>query len=211
MSEADFRGAESKLFYKKWLEYPALHKVRIQKKYRIKELDFHFRKQRTIYEARLLAKAKDAGVRVPIIYEIDIKNTTIVMEYIKGEILRTLLPKLDNKYQDDYCKQIGINIGKLHYKNIIHGDLTTSNMIKLEEENQIAFIDFGLGYISDRIEDFGIDMYLLERAFQNTHPNLFQKAWKAVIEGYKTTSPHSEVIESKILEIASRGRYSERV
>ena len=93
----DLRGAESKLFFKKWFNLQALHKVRFPKSYRIKELDFQFRKSRTIHEAKLLAKAKEAGVRTPIIFEIDISNTTLVLEYIEGEILKTLLPKISEK------------------------------------------------------------------------------------------------------------------
>ena len=211
MVKEDFRGAESKLFQKKWFDYPALYKVRFPKSYRIKELDFQFRKTRTIHEARLLVKAKEAGVRTPIIYEIDIHNTTLVLEYLGGEILKTLLPKVSKKKMQEICEQLGEDVGKLHNAGIIHGDLTTSNIIKIPAEIQLAFIDFGLGYISDRIEDVGIDMFLLERAFRNTHSTIFDNAWKSVIKGYKKTSIFGKDIESKLLEITSRGRYSERI
>ncbi|MCK5045058.1 MAG: Kae1-associated serine/threonine protein kinase [Candidatus Heimdallarchaeota archaeon] len=207
----DLRGAESKLFLKKWFNIPALHKVRFPKSYRIKELDFQFRKSRTIHEAKLLAKAKEAGVRTPIIFEIDISNTTLVLEYIDGEILKTLLPKISKKEIQEICEQLGEDIGKLHNARIIHGDLTTSNIIKSPNEKQLAFVDFGLGYISDRLEDFGIDLFLLERAFRNTHSAIFVDAWKIVIKGYKKTSVNSKDIENKLLEISSRGRYSERM
>ncbi|MHA1123828.1 MAG: KEOPS complex kinase/ATPase Bud32 [Candidatus Heimdallarchaeota archaeon] len=207
----DLRGAESKLFFKKWFNLQALHKVRFPKSYRIKELDFQFRKSRTIHEAKLLAKAKEAGVRTPIIFEIDISNTTLVLEYIKGEILKTLLPKISEKEIQEICEQLGEDIGRLHRAGIIHGDLTTSNIIKNPNEKQLAFVDFGLGYISDRLEDFGIDLFLLERAFRNTHSAIFVVAWKMIIKGYKKTSSNSEDIENKLLEISSRGRYSERM
>jgi len=207
----DFRGAESKLYLEDWLDLPAIFKVRIPKTYRIKELDFQFRKQRTIHEARLLSKAKDVGVRVPIIYEIDIQNTTLVLEYLEGEILKTLLPKLDEETCFDISEKIGYYIGLLHKNGIIHGDLTTSNIISLKNQNQIAFIDFGLGYISDRLEDIGIDIYLLERAIKSTHNELFDVMWEAILMGYKQESPFGNVIESKIEEIISRGRYSDRV
>lgn len=207
----DLRGAESKLFLKKWFDLPALHKVRFPKSYRIKELDFQFRKSRTIHEAKLLAKAKEAGVRTPIIFEIDILNTTLVLEFIDGEILKTLLPKVSKKAILEICEQLGEDIGKLHNAGIIHGDLTTSNIIKSPDEKQLAFVDFGLGYISDRLEDFGIDLFLLERAFRNTHSVIFVDAWKMVIKGYKRTSTNSKDIENKLLEISSRGRYSERM
>ncbi|MFW9922999.1 MAG: KEOPS complex kinase/ATPase Bud32 [Candidatus Thorarchaeota archaeon] len=210
MSEEKFRGAESKLFVGKWLDKPAIYKKRLPKKYRIPELDFYFRKQRTIHEGRLLSKAKIAGVRTPFIYDIDIDNTTLTMELIDGEILKYALPKMDFIQQKDICKKIGVEIGKLHKAGIIHGDLTTSNIIFLANQ-EIVFIDFGLGFISDRIEDIGIDLYLLERAFISTHPDIFENLWEAIIEGYKLTSPFGEDIDNKIKEISSRGRYSERM
>ncbi|NHJ86807.1 MAG: Kae1-associated serine/threonine protein kinase [Asgard group archaeon] len=206
----DFRGAESKLFLKDWFGSPALYKTRLPKKYRIKELDNYFRTQRTNHEARLLARAKEAGVRVPIIYEIDMGNTTIVMEYINGEILKTLIPKLSKNNQIDICRKIGKNIAYLHLANIVHGDLTTSNILRTNN-NKLAFIDFGLGYISNREEDFGIDMYLLERAFQSTHIEIFNDGWKAILNGYKEISPIGELIEQKVIEISTRGRYSDRI
>ncbi|MHA1188504.1 MAG: hypothetical protein ACTSSK_16895, partial [Candidatus Heimdallarchaeota archaeon] len=76
---------------------------------------------------------------------------------------------------------------------------------------QIIFVDFGLGYISERIEDFGIDLYLLERAMQSTHADIYQDVWMNILKGYKETSPAKNEIEEKLKEIASRGRYSERV
>lgn len=209
MSEEKFRGAESKLFVDKWLDRIAIFKRRLPKDYRIPELDFYFRKQRTTHEARLLSKAKIAGVRTPFIYEIDVDNTTITMELIEGEILKTALPKMNYLEQKEICKIIGKDIGKLHKAGIIHGDLTTSNMILAKHE--IIFIDFGLGFISDRIEDVGIDLYLLERALASTHPDIFENLWETIIEGYKITSPFGEDINNKVKEISSRGRYSERM
>jgi TP53 regulating kinase-like protein len=158
-----------------------------------------------------LAKAKDAGIRTPIIYEIDIPNTTLVLEYLNGEILKTLLPKASKKEMREICEQLGEEIGKLHNAGIIHGDLTTSNIIKIKKSKQLAFIDFGLGYSSDKIEDVGIDLFLLERAFRNTHSTIFAEAWKLVMRGYKNVSAYAKEIESKLLEITSRGRYSERM
>ena len=211
MVEADFRGAESKLFRGNWLGTPVIFKKRLPKSYRIKELDFYFRKQRTMFEARLLTKSKEAGVRVPLIYEIDLLNTILVLEYIEGNILKLLLPRLSKNERKRLCLQIGRNIGLLHKNGIIHGDLTTSNMILSSQTKQLVFIDFGLGYISDKIEDVGIDMYLLERAMHNTHADFFDEIWGVIIQGYKETSPFGNEIERKILEISSRGRYSERV
>ncbi|MHA1355132.1 MAG: KEOPS complex kinase/ATPase Bud32, partial [Candidatus Heimdallarchaeota archaeon] len=202
--------AESKLFQKDWLGLPAIYKIRQPKTYRIKELDFSFRKYRTIHEARLLARAKKSGVRTPFIYEVDVENTTLVLEFITGKIMKELLPLLDKKKLQTICILIGRNVGLLHKNGVIHGDLTTSNIIQSIDE-QIIFVDFGLGYISERIEDFGIDLYLLERAMQSTHADIYQDVWMNILKGYKETSPAKNEIEEKLKEIASRGRYSERV
>ena len=207
----DFRGAESKLYKEQWLGKAAVVKKRFPKEYRIKELDFYFRKQRTIHEARLLSRAKSAGVKTPFIYEIDIPNTLIIMEAIQGEILKIALGKLSSIKQKEVCFEMGRNVGKLHANRIIHGDLTTSNVLLTNEKGNLVFVDFGLGQISDRLEDFGIDLYLLERAFISTHPNLFDSLWKEVLKGYKEASPYGKNIEEKLSEIASRGRYSDRV
>jgi len=208
---ADFRGAESKLFKKAWFNLPAVFKVRIPKAYRIKELDDYFRKQRTIHEARLLIKAKAAGVRVPIIYEIDLQNATLILEFINGEILKTALPKMTMEERKRTCHQLGEDIGRLHAKGIIHGDLTTSNIIKIDTKKQIGFIDFGLGFFSDKEEDFGVDFYLFKKAMENTHAEFFAEAWPEIVDGYKKTAPFGKTIEKKMKEIASRGRYSERI
>ena len=208
--QENFRGAESKLFIQKWLDFPVVAKKRVPKEYRVPELDFSFRKQRTIHEARLISRAKKAGVLTPIIYEIDISNTTLIMELIEGIILKKILPNMAQIEQKKISFDIGYKVGLLHREGIVHGDLTTSNII-LNKRNELVFVDFGLGFITDRIEDFGIDVYLLERAFISTHTELFEILWEKIIEGYKESSPYGNEIEEKILEIASRGRYSERV
>jgi Kae1-associated kinase Bud32 len=209
--QEDFRGAESKIFIQDWLGIPAIYKKRLPKTYRIAELDFSFRKQRTIYEARILTKAKEGGVRTPVIYEIDLVNTTIVMEYIEGAILKRLLSESTVTRRQKLCLNLGAAIGKLHKNSIVHGDLTTSNVIIPRTSNSLVLIDFGLGYFSDKLEDFGIDLYLLERAIRSTHNTIFSECWQAILQGYSTTSPFAKEMKKKMREISSRGRYAERL
>ena len=133
------------------------------------------------------------------------------MEFIEGDSLKKMFGTVDQTMRNKLCRAIGRNVGKLHAASIIHGDLTTSNIIYSIKDKSIIFIDFGLGFISDRLEDFGIDIYLLERAFISTHEEIYDECWKVIIEGYKETSPCCEEIEEKIKEIESRGRYSERM
>ncbi len=59
----------------------------------------------------------------------------------------------------------------MHEAGVVHGDLTTSNiMIKNDENHSIVFIDFGLASTQPNIEDKAVDLYVLERAFISTHP-----------------------------------------
>ena len=62
---------------------------------------------------------------------------------------------------------IGESVARIHQKDIIHGDLTTSNMIFKNEK--VFFIDFGLGYISRKIEDKAVDIHLLKQALEAKH------------------------------------------
>jgi len=105
-------------------------KDRIVKKYRIPELDFKLRKQRTKKEISLLEKAKKI---IPVPKIIKSSDFRIEMELINGEKLSGALDNLKNA--SAVCRKIGQNIAKLHDANIIHGDLTTSNMIYVKLNN----------------------------------------------------------------------------
>eukprot|EP01117_Protostelium_nocturnum_P015860 TRINITY_DN6187_c0_g1_i3.p1 TRINITY_DN6187_c0_g1~~TRINITY_DN6187_c0_g1_i3.p1 ORF type:complete len:113 (-),score=45.05 TRINITY_DN6187_c0_g1_i3:177-515(-) len=89
---------------------------------------------------------------------------------------------------------------------MIHGDLTTSNIIIQEGTGKLVLIDFGLGSVSSLAEDKAVDLYVLERAFISTHPNtehLFQR----ILDSYKNTSKKAgEVVLKKLDEVQQRGR-----
>ncbi|KAF8556696.1 hypothetical protein OG21DRAFT_578403 [Imleria badia] len=68
-------------------------------------------------------------------------------------------------------EKIGVEIAKLHLIDVIHGDLTTSNMLLRSSNNDLVLIDFGLAYQSTLVEDKAVDLYVLERAFTSTHPD----------------------------------------
>ena len=133
-------------------------KERIKKGYRIREIDERLRGSRTRLESRLIRQAAEVGVKTPRI--INVKKYTIEMEYIDGEQVKNVLSKQSSRKDiyKDICSKIGEAIAKLHENNIIHGDLTTSNMIL--KEGQIYFIDFGLGFHSARVEDKATDLRL---------------------------------------------------
>ena len=104
--------------------------------------------------------------------------------------------------------EIGRIIGKLHANGIIHGDLTTSNMIL--EDNQIYFIDFSLGEMSKKIEDQGIDINLLFEALKSTHFKILKSCWSNIVKGYKQEYNESKKVLEKVEEIEKRGRYMDR-
>jgi len=126
------QGAEAKII----LSDNKIIKNRISKSYRLKELDEKIRKQRTKSEKKLLEKACkiiDAPNPFPL-KEFD----KIEMPFILGEKLSEHLDSFSLKKQEQICRQIGENIAKLHDAEIIHGDLTTSNMIFVEEPEKNA-------------------------------------------------------------------------
>ncbi|MEM1513814.1 MAG: KEOPS complex kinase/ATPase Bud32 [Candidatus Thermoplasmatota archaeon] len=201
------RGAEAEIYLTEWRNRKAIIKRRIAKKYRIREIDNELREKRTKKEAIMLASARSAGVSVPIIYDLRIEEKEIVMQYIEGERLKD---KLDSKKKDEQmeiCRKIGQSISRLHSEGIIHGDITTSNLIL--SDNKIYFIDFGLSSRSEEIEDMGVDLHLLMEAFKSAHKNKNLFLW--VREAYiKSFNRGKEVIE-KVKEIERRGRYMGRV
>jgi len=121
------QGAEAIILQEKSL----IKKQRIPKSYRIPELDNKIRKARTKIEAKLLEKASKL-IPVPKVIKVDDATKEIVMEHIDGKKLSQYLDKFSEKEQIKICKQIGNNVAKLHDAEIIHGDLTTSNMILVE-------------------------------------------------------------------------------
>ena len=110
-------------------------KNRIKKSYRISELDEKIRKLRTRSEAKILEKAANI-IPVPKIISSDEKSKKIVMEFIDGEKLSEHLNNFSLEKQREICRKVGENIAKIHDKNIIHGDLTTSNMIYVRDSKK---------------------------------------------------------------------------
>jgi len=183
-------------------------KERIKKGYRIREIDEKLRTERTSLEASLLSQARRVGVNTPKIVEVDKKKFRIVMEFIDGKRIKELLKESDKKTVEKICREIGRSVGKLHSANMIHGDLTTSNMIL--KDGKIYFIDFGLGNFSRKIEDQGVDMNLLYEALKSTHIKILELCWKNIVNGYKEEYVKAEQVLIRVREIEKRGRYMDR-
>lgn len=202
------KGAEASLFLEDWHGKKVIMKKRLPKNYRLSKLDEQIRTYRTIHEPQLIHRAKEAGVPTPTVFMIDKKNSTITMEFVEGKQVKQILNNLRQEERLRLCQYIGELIGRLHNHGIIHGDLTTSNMI-LTPYKKVVLVDFGLGEYSAELETRGVDLHLMQRAFQSTHYRYARKCFNAVMEGYQRTvgkEKAKDVLE-KIKEIEKRGRY----
>jgi len=202
------KGAEASLYLADWHGRKVIMKKRLPKKYRPSKLDEQIRTYRTVHEPQLMHEAKKAGVPTPTIFLVDTKNATIIMEFIEGDQIKKLLGEVVKSERQNLCVKIGELIGRLHEHGIIHGDLTTSNMI-LNSEGKIFFVDFGLGEKTKELEIRGVDLHLMKRALQSTHFLFTEECFNAVIKGYSKVLSDAVVknVLDKIREIERRGRY----
>jgi TP53 regulating kinase-like protein len=202
------KGAEASLYLADWHEKKVVIKARLPKKYRPAELDEKIRGYRTAHEPQLMHEAKKAGVPTPTIFLVDMKNAAITMEFVEGKQVKQLLGKISKKERQELCVKIGELIGKMHKHGLIHGDLTTSNMI-LGVEGKIFLVDFGLGEKNAELEARGVDLHLMKRALQSTHYQFAEECFEAVLKGYAAVLGAEEAgkVLEKIREIERRGRY----
>ena len=195
------KGAEANLY----LEGNRLIKHRIKKEYRIEEIDTKLRKSRTQREAKLLKNSRRKGIPVPRVYKVDLDEKKIVMEFIDGKLIKDLIPSLSDGEIERIAEKIGGTIAKLHGVNIIHNDLTTSNMIL--KNGKIFLIDFGLGVTSTRIEDKAMDLVVLKKSLSAAHIDKFDLIWDSLLDGYKDIREYEKILE-RIAIIEKRARYT---
>jgi Kae1-associated kinase Bud32 len=193
------QGAEAVIL----LDNNEIIKKRKKKSYRIPEIDDRIRRQRTRSEAKLLAKASKL-ISIPEIIKVDQETKKIVMEFIDGKKLSDSLDKFPLKKQKGICRLIGESIAKLHDADIIHGDLTTSNMIL--KNDKIYFIDFGLGFVSHKFEDKAVDIHLLKQALEAKHFKNWGILFKEVLKTY-SNSKDSKIVLERLKAVEKRGRY----
>jgi len=202
------KGAEANLYLEDWYGRRVIMKRRLSKAYRLSELDRVIRAQRTLREPQLLHRAKEAGVPTPTIFLVDVVDCNIIMEYVEGKQVKQILNDLLPSERLGLCRRIGVLIGRLHEAGIIHGDLTTSNMI-LTGAGKVFFVDFGLGEFSSELEVRGVDLHLMKRALQSTHFRYAKECFEAVTEGYAEVvgEENANAVLEKVNEIERRGRY----
>ncbi len=194
------RGAEAVIYFDFHEGKKIAVKERVKKSYRIPSLDISLRKIRTKKEANLLIKARRAGISVPEI--LSTSDLSLKMEYIEGRPLKDILSKAN---AEDMGRQTGAEVAKMHAVNIIHGDLTSSNIIW---KRRVHLIDFGLAKASPRIEDKASDIFVFYETMNASQPSLFHSLWKGFLEGYK--NEQKDAIMRQLAKIEMRRRYRQQ-
>lgn len=209
------QGSEAKLYNSIFFGKKVIVKERFSKKYRHEVLDEFLTKERIRSEARSLQRCRILGIRTPFVYFVDTIGSRIYMEQIENsKSLKDYICSLeydkrseDIEYLRPIAKKVGKTVAAMHAGNIIHGDLTTSNMLLIEplEQSEVILIDFGLSYIESSVEDKGVDLYVLERAYQSTHSESVH-FFEVFIQEYSKHYPQSSEIIKKLNEVRLRGR-----
>ncbi len=202
------RGAEADLLRGKWCGLDAVFKVRRPFAYRLKVLDDAIRRQRTAHEAQMVHEAKRAGVRTPLLYFVDTGRALIVMQWVKGRRLKEAIPSLSPDGVEKTFAELGAGVARLHAAGIMHGDLTTSNV--LLDDGDLTLIDFGLAGRTSRLEDRAVDLRLVKETLTGAHSRVASKAYDALLRGYGGEAGPSGVraVTRQVAKIERRGRYA---
>lgn len=193
-----YKGAEANLY----VSGEKLIKKRVKKDYRIPELDESLRRYRTRHEAKLMEKILGFGFPAPRVYSVSEKEAVIEMEYVKGDLVKDVFEEEGEAKVAEISEKIGETLALLHQHNIVHNDLTTSNM--LLADGSVYVIDWGLGYHSTRMEDAAMDLVVFKKSLRATHPERFELIWVSVLKG---CSPSKE-LSSRVEKIEGRVRYA---
>jgi len=201
------KGAEADLYQTKWHNSNAILKIRKIKKYRNPSLDSKIRKQRTIKESQTLSLVKSYGIPTPLVYFVNLDDTSIIMQEIPGKPVHDLSESKIIELSKDMGKLVGI----LHKHGIMHGDLTTSNFILFKKT--VFVIDFGLSQITIKPEDHAVDLRLIKEILNSAHARIMLSSWKNFLNGYKSIvgPAYYSKITKLVSDIESRGRYAQVV
>lgn len=211
------QGAEA-LVYKTTFLTPSTFtalKVRPPKPWRHPTLDKRLTRQRILAEARVLVKCKKEGVPVPAVLGLDWEAGWLAGEWIDGKTVKEAIRQRD---VDDEAglkgllEMMGKVVGRLHSIGVVHGDLTTSNVIlrPLSDsaaglDGEIILIDFGLATQAQQEEDRAVDLYVLERAFGSTHPKE-EGMFGVVLDAYAGTFKGAKSTLRRLEDVRMRGR-----
>lgn len=191
-----------------WCGLAAVYKLRKRLPYRLKSLDDEIRRQRTYHEAEMLRSARQAGVATPHVYYVDPGRATLVIEYVPGDRMKDLVARLTPERSARLFERLGADVARLHRAGIMHGDLTTANVVR--RGSDLVFLDFGLSLHSTRTEDHAVDLRLIKETIVGAHSEVAQGALAALFSGYcgVAGAPRSKLVLRQLASVERRGRYA---
>jgi len=201
MTKLISQGAEAKIYLIP--EVSKITKNRTPKFYRHPTLDKQIRNRRTKSESKILTKAAKVRVNVPKVSHTDKEKHILYMDYIEGDKLSEKLNSYDQELQFRIMRKLGGQVALLHENDIIHGDLTTSNTIY--KDDRVYIIDFGLSFISKKIEDKAVDLHLIKQALEAKHFQNHGKLFENFTRGY--VWPENKKVLERLKIVEKRGRY----
>ncbi|XP_004586141.2 Na(+)/dicarboxylate cotransporter 3 isoform X4 [Ochotona princeps] len=207
------QGAEARVFRGRFQGRAAVVKQRFPKGYRHPALEARLGRRRTVQEARALLRCRRAGISAPVVFFVDYASNILYMEEIEGSVTvrdyiqATMDAEKAPESLSALARTMGQVLARMHDQDLIHGDLTTSNMLLKPpaEQLHIVLIDFGLSFVSGLPEDKGVDLYVLEKAFLSTHPNT-EAVFNAFLKSYSASSRKAGPVLRKLDEVRLRGR-----
>jgi N6-L-threonylcarbamoyladenine synthase/protein kinase Bud32 len=187
-------------------------KRRLPRSYRHPRLDERLRRERTREEARLTSEARRHGVPTPVLYDADVRETTLVFEHVGDRDLRDALT-------ESRVRDVGRHLATIHAAGFVHGDPTTRNVRvgggdsgatggagsdDADGGGRTYLIDFGLGYYTDDVEDYAMDLHVLAQSLAGTADDP-----EALLDAAETAyrSVGDGAVVDHLREIEGRGRY----
>jgi len=175
-------------------------KRRIPKSYRIKELDEKLRRERNKKEIKILKEVRRLGVNVPQVFEEG--EFEFSMEFIDGIRLKEIINSENFSF---FAKEIAKIVSTLHSQNIVHNDLTLSNM--LLSGDKIYLIDFGLSDFETSVEKKAQDLLTLYYSVKSSFPEFWEKFIELFFSEYEKSYPEGIKVIERLKKILKRGRY----
>ncbi|CAN2389849.1 tRNA threonylcarbamoyladenosine metabolic process, partial [Pristimantis euphronides] len=151
-----------------------------------------------------------SGIAAPLVYFVDYVHSCIFLEDIEGSLTVRdfiVIAQEDGGSLYRLAERIGQVLARMHDEDVVHGDLTTSNMLLRppHPDLDLVLIDFGLSFISALPEDKGVDLYVLEKAFLSTHPRT-EGVFRALLQSYTAASKRAGPVITKLDDVRLRGR-----
>jgi len=211
------QGAEARLYRTQWFGQAIVVKERFVKTYRVATLDRSLTLQRMRAEVKALVRCRAVGIPAPLVYYVDFANRRLFLEEVRPAVtcrqhIDELLAAKAHSSVEALAQRLGAVVARLHLHQMVHGDLTTSNVLLRGDGSgaELVLIDFGLAQLEASAEEKAVDLYVMERAFLCSHPGTIA-VFELLLASYRQHtdaargSGGAEVMR-KLAEVRLRGR-----